>query len=194
MPRRRVGKIFLILAIFAWSVATDFSQATVIEPMNLERLSRSSGFVLWGKVREIAKNEQGQRLGLVEVFEQIKGQGPKTIKVELLQSVSTDNRLLLRVPMSLELFVDEEVLLFLNKKSHSELYVPVGLQLGKYRIVNDRYQVRRALAWSDAPINKTTVNHLSSSKGAKVSNITGQSKIKKAVSLDSLLNQIRSYR
>ncbi|HVJ64123.1 MAG TPA: hypothetical protein VM901_02600 [Bdellovibrionota bacterium] len=171
--------------------------------MNLQKLSQRAQAVVHGTVTSV-ELEDGVRVAQVKVDERVRGVSvPDTLRVELLQRASRAGGWVERVGGAVELRPGEEVLLFVKQSPQTGRWVPVGLQQGKYRVVHDRYGVRRALSWRDANINHVSDADLLTSARFEASRRAGlvsaanlglsEKQVESLSSLNDLINQVRGY-
>jgi hypothetical protein len=137
-----VARLCPLAAILAVLASSGVAQGTVVAPMDLASLTRSADLIIRGAVLDTRASVSEDRrqihtLASVRVLARQKGECFPEIHVRLPGGSAGD--LTQRVAGAPELFVGDEVLLFLRRlPGEKPVYAITGFSQGKFNIVEDR--------------------------------------------------------
>ena len=177
-----------LLVVLVWGLGPGTLQAATVLHLSLEDMTRASGVVFHGVVKEVndrvATSDAGPFRTVVhfEILEVLRGLPQERRTFELEIPGGRGPRLVMRIPGMPKFSVGEEVLLFLEKYSGG--YALTGLAQGVYRIDRGEGGILASRDLTGLSLVAPS-GSLSSAKAGTGSRVASQS-------LDALLSRVRT--
>ena len=189
------------------------SWALTVVPMGLSELARKASVVVHGRVVQIEVDPiSGRRTAILEPLDVVKGdvlwKQERAFYIPLLSRAIPRSDLIQTVPGSPNLELEEEVVAFLQpvdparegalaRRDGRRIFVLEGLQQGRWRVVQDKNGIRRALSWDEAPEKLLSADALRAQKTsrrlkARSLRTPRSTDLENRRTLDSVLNAVRA--